>query len=150
MHRQWAAGAQFAGTLAHFIEDSTCPTHALLPQDSPLNLMQELLPPPPGKEKIARHTIIEHSSPEFDLGARQSQAAGATVSAAAASLLDRIYAGIHANRGDLIELVRAVYADDQATMDRFRLKGAVAGAEILADAYRTAFDLAAGAPAQRP
>lgn len=138
-----SAGARYAGTLAHFIEDSTCPAHALLPQDSPLNLMKELLPPPPGKEKIVLHTIIEHSSPEFDLGSRPSQAAGASVPAAADALLNRVYAAIHANRGDLIQLVRAVYADDQQTMDQLRLKGARAGAEILADAYRTAFDLAA-------
>lgn len=140
--RDGAAGAQFAGTLAHLIEDSTCPAHALLPQDSPLNLMKELLPPPPEKRDIVLHSVIEHSSPEFDLGARVPEAVGTTVNNAAGALLDRIYAAIHANRGDLIELVRAVYADDERTVDRFRLKGARVGAEILADAYRTAFVLA--------
>ncbi len=40
-----ALAAQYAGTMAHFIEDSTCPAHALTPSDSPLNLMKDLMPP---------------------------------------------------------------------------------------------------------
>lgn len=137
-----AAGAQFAGTLAHLVEDSTCPAHALIPMDSPLNLMKDLLPPPPAKRDVVLHTLIEHSSPAFDLGSRVPQSAGNSANAAADLLLDRIYATIRANRGDLIDLVRAVYADDEPAIDRFRLKGARAGAEILADAYFTAFSLA--------
>jgi len=134
------AAAQYAGTLAHYLEDSTCPAHALTPAN--LNLMLDMLPPPPGKADVKLHTVIERSTPEFDLGSRAPQMAGQTVSQAAASLLDRVYAAIRVNRAGLIELVPAVYADDQATMDRFRLKAATAGAEVLADAYYTAFVLA--------
>ncbi len=131
--------AQYAGTLAHLIEDSTCPAHALTPSDSPLAMMRELLPPPPGKEDVKLHTVIERSSPTFDLGKRVPQAAGATYALAAATLLDRIYAAIRVNRAGLIELVRAAYAGDQEAMDPHRLKAATTGAGILADAYVTAF-----------
>ena len=41
---------------------------------------------------------------------------------AAADLLDRTDAAIKFNRADLIELVRATYAGDEQTMDKFRHK----------------------------
>ena len=48
--RDVGAAAQYAGTLAHILEDSTCPAHALTPPDSPLNIMRDLLPPPGGPD----------------------------------------------------------------------------------------------------
>jgi hypothetical protein len=126
------AAVKYAGVLAHLLEDSTCPAHALIPMDSPLNLMKELLPPPPDKARIVLHTVIENSSPEFDLGTR------APHRETAQTLLDRCYAVIRQNRGSLIELVRDVYADDREGMDRFRLRSARVGAELLADAYYSA------------
>jgi hypothetical protein len=140
--RDSATAAQYAGTLAHIIEDSTCPAHALTPPDSPLNIMRDLLPPPPAKSDIRLHTVIERSSPDFSLGSRPPRSAGGTASEAAASLLDRIYAAIRVNRAGLIELITATYAEDQPAMDRFRVNAARAGAEILSDAYYTAFSLA--------
>jgi YVTN family beta-propeller protein len=146
--RDVAAAAQYAGTLAHILEDSTCPAHALTPPDSPLNTMLDLLPPPSGKEDIKLHTVIERSAPEFDLGSRAPRSAGSSITAAAANLLDRTYAAIKSNRADLIELVRASYAGDAQSMDKFRHKASVVGAELLSDAYYTAF-LLAGNPAER-
>src|SRR5437764_3826636 len=104
--------------------------------------MRDLLPPPPGKAGIRLHTVIERSSPDFNIDSRQPRSAGGTISEPAASLLDRIYAAIRVNRAGLIELVRATYAEDQPAMDRFRLNAARTGAEILSDAYYTAFSLA--------
>jgi hypothetical protein len=43
-------------------------------------------------------------------------------------------------------MVKAVYTDDEASLNRFRLKAEIAGAELLADAYYTAFVLSGGAP----
>jgi hypothetical protein len=94
--------------------------------------MKELLPPPPGKQGIQLHTIIEHSSPEFDLGSRAPHIATPQ------QLLDRCYAIIRQNRGNLIELVKLVYAGDETGMDRFRLESGTAGAGLLADAYFSA------------
>ena len=122
---------KYAGVLAHFLEDSTCPAHALTPMDSPLTLMKELLLPPADKQKIQLHTLIEHSSPDFDLGSRPPHKE--TIQ----GLLDRCYAIIRQNRGNLIELVKLAYAGDESGMDRFRLQSAKAGAELLADAYFT-------------
>jgi hypothetical protein len=126
------AALKFAGVLAHLLEDSTCPAHALIPMDTPLAVMKELLPPPAGKQAIQLHTTIEHSSPEFDLGSRAPHAETAP------RLLDRCYAIIRQNRANLIELVKLAYAGDEAGMDRYRLESAKAGAELLADAYYSA------------
>lgn len=133
--------AQYAGTLAHLLEDSTSPAHAM-----DLKLVQDLLPPPAGKQGIHLHKAIEITAPEFDLGTRAPRSVGVSVAEAASNLLDRCYAIIRDNRAHLLELVRAVYADDEATMDRLRLRAAMAGAEMLADAYYTAFTLAGDAP----
>jgi hypothetical protein len=140
--RNISAAAQYAGTLAHMLEDSTCPAHALMPNDSPLNTMRDLLAPPAGKEDIKLHTVIERSAPQFDLGSRAPRLAGRSIAEAAANLLDRTYAAIKSNRADLIALVHATYADDTAAMDKFRHKATVVGGELLADAYYTAFVLA--------
>jgi len=126
------AAAKFAGVLAHFLEDSTCPAHSLIPVDSPLDLMKVMIPPPAGKQDIKLHTLIEASSPEFDLGSRKP----ARVTSQA--LLDRCYRIVKENQRDLKEIVSLTYAGDQAGLDRYRLRAAKAGAELLADAYYTA------------
>ncbi|MCI0418573.1 MAG: hypothetical protein L0312_05015, partial [Acidobacteria bacterium] len=133
--------AQYAGTLAHLLEDSVSPAHAM-----DLKLVQDLLPPPPSHRKLHLHTAIEITAPEFDLGGRMPQQTGQSVAQAAERLLERCYAIIKDNRAHLLEMVRAVYADDEATMNRLRLRAARAGSELLADAYYTAFLLASGNP----
>jgi len=126
------AAAKFAGVLAHFLEDSTCPAHALTPIDSPLDLMKVMVPPPPDKKDIQLHRLIEASSPEFDLGSRKP------VQVTSQALLDRCYRVVKENRWDLKEIVSLTYAGDEAGLDRYRLRAAKAGAELLADAYYTA------------
>lgn len=128
--------AQFAGTMAHLVEDSLSPAHAL-----DMKIMQDLLPPPAAfRESL--HAAIEYSAPAPDLARRSPVMAGASVPDAANAILDRIYNGIHENRTRLIEIVRAAYAGDKPTLDRFRASAALQAAEILSDAYYTAFRLA--------
>jgi hypothetical protein len=140
-----AAAAQYAGVLAHFLEDSTCPGHAFIPMDGPLNFMKELLPPPPAMKEIRLHPFIEASAPQFTLRGRVPQLAGRSVPEAAGNLLDQTYAVIRYNRAHLVQIVQAVYAKDNATLNGYRLKAEVAGAKLLADAYYTAFILEAHA-----
>jgi hypothetical protein len=132
---------QHAGVLAHFLEDSTCPAHALIPADSPLHSMRDRLAPPEQRE-IQLHPAIERSAPAFDLAGRAPQRAGSSVPQAAEALLERCYVIVRHNRENLETLVKAVYAGDSATVDRMRLEAARRGAELLADAYYTAFLLA--------
>ena len=136
------AATQHAGVLAHFLEDSTCPAHALIPADSPLNSLRDRFAPAEQRQ-LQLHPAIERSAPAFELAGRAPQRAGKTVPQAAEELLLRCYRIIRMNREELETLVKAVYANDVATVDRIREQAARKGAELLADAYYTAFTLAA-------
>jgi hypothetical protein len=57
--------------------------------------------------------------------------------------LDRCYAIVEENKRSLLEMVRATYAEDVATMGRLRSRAAVQAAALLADACYTASSIAA-------
>ena len=135
------AATQHAGVLAHFLEDSTCPAHALIPADSPLRSLRDRLAPADQMD-VQLHPVIERSAPAFELAGRAPQRAGANVPQAAEALLERCYVIVRRHRESLEILVKAVYAGDSATVDGMRLEAARRGAELLADAYYTAFVLA--------
>jgi hypothetical protein len=137
--RDVAAAARHAGVLAHFLEDSTCPAHALVPFDGALS---QAYPQADGREPVSLHAVIERSAPAVDLAGRAPQPAGHTVRVAASNLLGRVYRSIRQNREDLDGLVEAAERNDEAAMNRFRHKAAIAGAELVADAFTTAFALA--------
>jgi hypothetical protein len=124
--------AIFAGTLAHFIQDSSCPAHALTPWDSPLDVIGDLVAPPADKRDVRLHQTMEASSPPVDLAGRPPRMAGS------AALLDRIYETVRANRAVLLDLARAAYDGDEKRMDPHRLDAARRGAEIFADALFSA------------
>lgn len=132
------AAAKHAGVLAHFLEDSTCPAHALLPADSALESMRGRFAPPDQLD-VKLHQVIERSAPAFDLAGRAPRRAGASVSQAAEALLERCYVIVRGNRENIEALVKALYAGDEATVDRMRRDAARRGAELVADAYYSAF-----------
>jgi hypothetical protein len=134
--------ARHAGVLAHFLEDSTCPAHALIPADSPLESMRERFAPDE-KQALMLHPAIERSAPALDLAARTPRQAGGSVGQAAQTLLERCYVIVRQNREELETIVKAVYSGDTVTADRIRLAAARRGAELVADAWYTALLLAA-------
>jgi hypothetical protein len=136
---QTEAAAKHAGVLSHFLADSTCHAHALVPMDSPLT---SVYPPPAGKESVPLHRLMEASAPDFTLNGRKPQPAGASVSEAASNLLARCYRAIRENREELDAMAKATYENDRATMDRMRRRSAAAGAALVSDAFYTAFVLA--------
>lgn len=147
--------AKFMGTLAHLIEDSVSPAHAgklpLVVME--LRKLQPIPTPSPWTGRLNEHggqltsgnlhAAIELTTPPFALEGRAPQRAGRTVAEAAPPLLDRCYAVVLENRASLLEMVRATYADDTATMDRLRSRAARKAAELLADTYYTALSIAA-------
>lgn len=147
--------ARYMGTLAHLIEDSGSPAHAApLPLAvAELRTSQKIPNPPPwlgrrnehGGTLMAGnlHAAMELTTLPFNLGGRPPQRAAMTVSAAAPKLLDRCYGIVEENKRSLLEMVRATYADDVATMERLRSRAATQAAELLADAYYTALSIAA-------
>ncbi|MGH7958040.1 MAG: hypothetical protein ACREH8_13690, partial [Opitutaceae bacterium] len=63
----------------------------------------------------------------FNLDGRPPQREGKTVADAAPKLLDRCYTIVKENRGDLLEIVRATYANDLAVMERLRSRAGETG-----------------------
>lgn len=153
-----AAAGRYMGTLAHLIEDSCSPAHAgpLPVAVAELRGRQSLPNPPPWLGRLTEHgsplsagnlhAAIELTLVPFNLHGRPPVCAGPNVADAAAELLDRCYAIVEENRRDLVEMVRATYANDSATMDRLRSRAARQAAELLADACFTALTLADQSP----
>ena len=152
------AAARYMGTLAHLIEDSCSPAHAgpLPLAVAQLRERQPLPNPPPWLGRLNEHggtlsagnlhAAIELTLLPFNLRGRIPQAAGKTVPEAAPRLLDRCYAIVEENRADLVEVVRATYANDVPLMERLRSRAAKKSAELLADAYYTALMLSTEKP----
>jgi hypothetical protein len=149
------AAARYMGTLAHLIEDSCSPAHAAPLPVAVIELRktQSLPNPPPWVGRLNEHggtltagnlhAAMELTLLPFNLGDRTPQREGATVAEAAPKLLDRCYAIVAENRGDLLEMIRATYANDVPVMERIRSRAARKAAELLADAYYTALAIAA-------
>jgi hypothetical protein len=146
--------ARYMGTLAHLIEDSCSPAHAAsLPLAvAELRQGQSLPNPPPWVGRLNEHggtltagnlhAAIELTVLPFNLHGRAPELAGNTVEEAAPKLLDRCYAIVQENKADLMEMIRATYANDLPVMERIRSRAARQAAELLADAYFTALTLA--------
>ena len=149
-----AGAARYMGTLAHLIEDSCSPAHAApLPLAvAELRKTQAIPNPPPWLGRLNEHggtltagnlhAAMELTTLPFNLHGRSPQRAAKTVAEAAPKLLDRCYAIVEENKGSLLEMVRATYADDVPTMERLRSRAARQAAELLADAYFTALAIA--------
>jgi hypothetical protein len=134
---QPGVAARYAGTLAHLLEDSLSPAHAV-----DLRLLQELVPPPEHARKLYVHAPMELSCPNFTLDGRNPRRLATTVPEAARAVIEACYAGIRKNRGNVIELLHAVYRGDMLVMDRLRLAAARSAAEQYADALYTVLVLA--------
>ena len=123
-----AEAAKYAGVLSHFIADSLSPPHAVAPEE-----LLELA----GGSSV--HSALERSLPEFSLHGRAPLRADAHLRPAAAAVLDRCYTGAGRNRKDLPSMITALRQQDEPALDAFRLRAGTLAAEILADAFLTAF-----------
>ena len=128
--KQPAEAAKYAGVLSHFIADSLSPPHALPPE--------ELLRLSDGANV---HSILERSLPDFTLAGPVPAAAGAHITAAAASILEECYAGAAQNRKDLPAMIKAALAHDEPALDIYRLRAGKRTAQILADALYMIFEM---------
>lgn len=146
--------ARYMGTLSHLIEDSCSPAHAdSLPRVvSELRKQQPIPNAPPWVGRLNEHgnpltagnlhAAMELTVLPFNLAGRAPERAGGTVAEAVPHLVDRCYAIVAENRDDLLEMVRATYADDLRAMERIRSRAARKAAELLADACYTALVIA--------
>ena len=137
--------AKHAGVLAHFLEDSTCPAHALIPADSALQSMSDRFAPP-DQADVETAPCDRAQCPGFRSGRTRAATDWRVRVADRRRLLERCYVIVRGNRENLETLVKAIYAGDEATVDRMRRDAARRGAELLADAYYSAFLFAGEGP----
>jgi hypothetical protein len=129
--------ARYAGVLAHFIEDSLSPPHAVSP-----DILRDIASGLGETGNLNLHSAIERSIPEFTLGNRHPIAAGDHILAAAGAILERCYSGAAQNRKTLPAMVKAACAHDEKTLNVGRLHAGVEAAQILADALHTVCHIA--------
>jgi hypothetical protein len=125
-----AEAARYTGVLAHFIEDSLSPPHAVSPD--------ELLRLAPAAHTNF-HSTIERSLPEFDLQPWTPRPIGNSVLAIATAIRDRCDAGAAMNRTNLSAIVKAAIAHDERVLNDYRAAAGTRAAQVLADVLYTLF-----------
>ncbi len=144
--------ARYAGTVAHALEDWSCPAH-VVPGDNMFTLFQQFLPPPDALRNKLLHSPIEGGKFDVTIGDFKPTLLGATVDEAAFNLLQRLNAATILARAQTIPIIQALYAGDTNAVTAAQLKAATKGATVVADALHTllclgAQQLDAGALAQ--
>jgi hypothetical protein len=145
-----ASAARHLGVLAHMLEDWTCPAHSSV-GDNMYRLLGQYMPAPAGKEHMLLHAHLESGG--FDLSGytHTPVALGATTEEVAFRLLSRAQAGTVFARGRVLDIVRAVYAEDKQASAAAQRPSAILGADLVADAFRSVCALARGeAPPPAP
>ncbi len=131
-----ADAARYAGTLAHLLEDWSCPAHSV-PKDNMFTLFKQFLPPSEEHRYTLLHGPVEGGTFPVDLGSYRPQLLGATADEAAFNLLRRSQESIVFARGQVIPIIQALYAGDTETCNAAQQKAALVGARLTADALYT-------------
>lgn len=116
--RRPAEAARYSGVLAHFLEDSLSPPHAV---GQPPEI----------------HRALERRIPPLSLSGRSPRLAAQRLLPAAEAILARLYSAADANRRNMPALLAAHSRNDQAAIDAFCLPPARTAAELLADSLFT-------------
>lgn len=136
--------AKFAGVLAHFVEDSGCPSHAIgtdLGVD--MELIKLLLPPPSKEKRLMQfHTILEGEYKRFSLKGYKPKLMGLTPEEASFNLLERFTDMLENSIKQIIPMIKAFYRDDYKTLKKHLTESAIFSSRVLADTYHTAFCIA--------
>ena len=135
--------ARYAGTLAHVLEDWTCPAHSV-PNDNMFTLFKQFLPPPEPHRFTLLHGPMEGGSFPVDIGGYRPVLLGTTSDEAAFNLLRRAQEGTVYARGQVIPIIQALYAGDTKASNAARQRAALVGARLVADALYTVMCLGLG------
>ncbi len=128
--------ARYAGTVAHALEDWSCPAH-VVPGDNMFTLFQQFLPPPDAMQNKLLHSPVEAGKFEVTIGGFKPMLLGATVDEAAFNLLHRLNSATILARAQTIPIIQALYAGDSNAVTAAQLKAATKGATVVADALHT-------------
>ncbi len=131
-----AEAARYGGTLAHLLEDWSCPAHSA-PRDNMFTLFKQFLPPPESHRYALLHGPVENGNFSVNLAGYRPQLLGTTVDEAAFHLLRRSQEGTVFARGQVVPILRALYCGDTNGCDVAQEKAAQVGARLTADALYT-------------
>ncbi len=134
-------GARYLGTLVHALEDWGCPAHSV-PSDNMFTLMKHFLPPTEEYRFVPMHGPMENGRFTVNLGDYPPRLLGTSVDEAAFLLLHEVqHSTIHA-RAQVIPIMQALYAADEAASAAAQQKAGQVDAAVVADAVHTVLSLA--------
>jgi len=123
--------ARFAGSAAHYLEDSGVPAHAAAHGD--LEFVRDYLPPPPALGCLPLHGYTERSPERFLIDDYRPRLYGTTTEELGANFVHRYAEMIVFARGLLFPLARCAYEGNDEEAGRLRLKAARMCAYVFAD-----------------
>jgi hypothetical protein len=135
------AAAQFAGTMAHHLEDSGVPAHSVDHGD--LEFVKDYLPPPARFASYPLHGYTERSPGTVVLGDYQPRLYGTTAEEAGANFVARYVDLTLQARRLLFPLANCLYRGKEERAAALRNKAATMCAKVLADYLYTATCLGA-------
>ncbi len=136
------SAAKFAGTIAHHIEDSGVPAHAV--EHGDLECIKDLLPVPDKCVCFPLHTYTEMSPPLFLINDYKPRLYGRTAAEAGTNYIQRYIELIRYARKLMIPMTRAAFEERHDEAAQIRLTAAKMCAYAYADYMYTATCIGAG------
>ena len=130
--------ARHMGTLAHYIEDYSCPVHVVNNA-----LLVQLLPPPLRLKNFRVHGEVERPGMENLIISDYSvEKLGKTLFEAVNIIIPRLNKMQLNSRAQVIPIIMGIYEDDFNKSDNARNNSAEPAVKLLADIWNTIFSLA--------
>lgn len=127
--------ARFAGTMAHYIQDNACPGHAV--DDSDLETIKDLLPPPEQMRRLPFHAMMETSPAPFSLAGYRPRFCGNSIPEASSNLIERFIAMNLFARNAIVPFFEAFYREDKAQAAELNMAVSRFASEVYADYLHT-------------
>jgi len=134
--------ARFAGSAAHYIEDSGVPAHAA--DNGDMEFVKDYMPAPEGFAMFPIHSYTERSPDNFLLDDYTPRLYGLTNEEVGANYLERYIELVIYARSLLFPLVKCAYENDDAKAQQLRNLAARKCGDVFADYLYTATCIAAG------
>ncbi|MCM8803051.1 MAG: NPCBM/NEW2 domain-containing protein [Candidatus Omnitrophica bacterium] len=136
--------AKFAGVLAHFIEDSGCPSHSIgVDLGIDMEIIKLLLPTKNKEKQLMQfHNILEGEYEKFSLKRYKPKLLGLNAKESSFNLLERFTDMLENSVKQILPMVEAFYKDDYKTLKKHLTEAGKFSSQVLADAFHTAFCIA--------
>ena len=128
--------ARFAGSAAHYLEDSGVPAHSV--DNGDLEFVKDYFPPPPGMGCFPLHSYTEKSPGMFSIKGYRPRLYGLTPEEAAANFVHRYVEQTVFARSLLFPLTRCGFEGNDKKAGELRLEAAKLCAKVYADYMFTA------------